>query len=434
MKDEIRGLAVEVLVEAEQGTFLDLVLKDRRAKLPAGDPGSARLHYLTTGTMKWKGRLDRELESRLPKGLESLPPVCRAILRVALFELRHGDSPDYAVVDTAVSQTRESGLAGLTSVVNGVLRTALREGEPPLPEEAIGRLAVEQSHPEWLLRLVDEVHGIGAAAALAAWNNLPPPIWVRVNRLVAGSERAAELLRAAEVEVNPGTLLPDWLLLGEGTDPTTLDGFREGWLTVQDPSAGLAALAAAPAEGAAAADICAAPGGKATHLGELGARVDAADSNPERALLLRESIARHAGEGINTVDYNDLISRRESYDMVLVDVPCSNSGVLRRRADARWRLTADEPERLAGVQYRLLEKGAELVRPGGVLVYSTCTLLPVENDVVVDRFLSHHTAFMPDILPDSIPEVFRRGKGRAASLPWEHGLDGSFVARMKRQP
>ena len=122
------------------------------------------------------------------------------------------------------------------------------------------------------------------------------------------------------------------------------------------------------------------------------------------------------------------------FDAVLLDVPCSNTGVLRRRADARWRLTEDEPARLAAVQFQLLEKGAELVRPGGVLVYSTCTILPVENEVVVDRFLSHHTAFMPDNLPDSIPVVFRSGDGRAASLPWEHGLDGSFVARMKRQP
>ncbi len=434
MRDEIRGLAAAILVEVEQGTFLDLALKDHRGGMPTGDPGAARLHYLTAGTTKWRGRLDRELESRLPKGLESLPPVCRAILRLALFELRQGDSPDYAVVDTAVNQTRDSGLAGLTSVVNGVLRTAIREGEPPLPEEVFGRLAAEHSHPEWLLRLVDEVHGVGSAAAFAAWNNLPPPIWVRVNRLVESVESATGLLRAAGVEVYPGKLLPDWILLGEGIDPATLAGIREGWLTVQDPSAGLAALAAAPAEGASAADICAAPGGKATHLGELGARVDAADSNRKRALLLRESIARHASGGITPVEYGEILSRRESYDLVLIDAPCSNTGVLRRRADARWRLSAEEPARLAGVQYRLLEKGAELVRPGGVLLYSTCTLLPVENEVVVDRFLSHHTAFMPDDLPDSIPEVFRRGEGRAISLPWEHGLDGSFVARMKRQP
>jgi len=432
MTDEIREIAVAVLVDVERGSFLDQALQGRRENLPPGDPGEPRLHFLTTGTVKWKGRLDRELEHRLPRGIDSLPAVCRAILRLALFELRHGDSPDYAVVDTAVGITRKNGLHGLAPVVNGVLRNAVREGEPPLPDDAAARLAAEQSHPGWLLAMIDDVYGFGAAAGFAAWNNMPAPLWVRVNRGVMEVEKAVERLLADGIEIRPGTLLPDYLLLGQGTVPARLDGIREGWLTVQDPSAGLASLAAMPVDGSRSADICAAPGGKATHLAELGAVVEASDSSSERMIRLRESIERHAGGSILAVEYSKLLSRRREFDRVLVDAPCSNTGVLRRRADARWRLVADEPSRLAKVQYGLLENGGELVRPGGVLVYSTCTLLPIENELVVDRFLSHHTAFIPDPLPDTVPEVFRTGEGRAISLPWMHGLDGSFVARMKR--
>ncbi|MFC1627795.1 RsmB/NOP family class I SAM-dependent RNA methyltransferase [Gemmatimonadota bacterium] len=430
--DEIREIAVAVLVDVERGSFLDRALQMHREDLRRGDPGESRLHFLTTGTVKWNGRLDRELEQRLPHGINSLPAVCRAILRLALFELRHGKSPDYAVVDTAVGITRKHGLHGLVPVVNGVLRNAVREGEPPLPEDAAERLAVEQSHPAWLLAMIDDVYGFGAAAGFAAWNNMPPPLWVRVNRAVMAMEKAAELLLADDVDIRPGTLLTDYLLLGEGTVPARLNGIKQGWLTVQDPSAGLASYAAMPVDGSLTADICAAPGGKATHLAELGATVEASDSAPERMIRLRESIQRHAGGNIQAVEYKDLLIRRGEFDLVLVDVPCSNTGVLRRRADARWRLEADGHARLAQVQYELLENGGELVRPGGVLVYSTCTLLPVENELVVDRFLSHHTAFIPDPLPDTVPELFRTGEGRAISLPWMHGLDGSFVARMKR--
>ncbi len=432
MVDEIRKNAVAVLVDVERGTFIDQALQARRVDLPPDDPGAKRLHFLTTGATKWRGRLDRELEGRLPRGLDSLPPTCRAILRLALFELRHGSSPDYAVVDTAVELTRNIGLHGLVPVVNGLLRNAVREGEPSLPDDAAARLAVEHSHPDWLLDMIDDVYGFGAAAGFAAWNNLPPPLWVRVNTGVVEMEKAVERLRAAGIDTRPGTLIPGYLLLEEGTVPIRLDGIREGWLTVQDPSAGLASLAAMPLEGFRSADICAAPGGKATHLVELGAVVEASDSDPERMLRLRESIERHAGEGIRTVEYHELLSRRGTYDRVLVDAPCSNTGVLRRRADARWRLTADEPSRLAEVQFELLGKGGELVRPGGVLVYSTCTVLPAENEMVVERFLSNHTAFILDPLPSTVPEVFVAGEGRAISLPWMHGLDGSFVARMKR--
>ncbi|MFC1500781.1 RsmB/NOP family class I SAM-dependent RNA methyltransferase, partial [Candidatus Zixiibacteriota bacterium] len=412
--------------------FLDRALQVRRADLLPGDPGEQRLHFLTTGTIKLKGRLDRELEHRLPRGIDSLPEVCRAILRLALFEIRHSNSPGYAVVDTAVGITKKHGMHGLAPVVNGVLRNALREGEPPLPDGSSARLAAEQSHPEWLLAVIDDVYGFGAAAGFAAWNNLPPPLWVRVNRGVMEVEDAAERLRQDDIDVRPGTLLPDYLLLGAGTIPARLSGIRQGWLTVQDPSAGLASLAAMPLGGLRTADICAAPGGKATHLAELGSLVEASDSAPERMVRLKESIDRHGGENVLAVEYNELLSRRGEFDRVLVDAPCSNTGVLRRRADARWRLDAGELSRLAEVQYALLENGGELVRPGGVLVYSTCTLLPQENELVVDRFLSHHTAFIPDPLPDIVPELFRTDEGRAASLPWMHGLDGSFVARMKR--
>lgn len=421
----------------ERGIFLNSALDESRIGLDPGSSQARRLHFLSTGIVKWRGRLDYELNLLLSKGLESLPPVCRAILRLALFEMRIVDIPDYAVVNAAVDMIRERGFENLTPLVNGLLRNAAREGEPSPPEEAIGKLAVESSHPRWLLERIEGAYGSSVVREFTEWNNKPAPLWVRVNAIRVSMPESRDRLDREGVKVlDNESPVPGYLLLEEGTVPSRLSGVSDGWLTVQDPSAGLAAMAAQPVEGMRVADLCAAPGGKSTHLAELGAgkaEINATDSDRERLKRLKDTVARHGATGLLVRPYKDVSSEKLLYDRVVIDAPCSNLGVLRRRADARWRISPDDLSRMADLQLNLLEKGGELVRPGGVLVYSTCTILPEENDVVVKRFLSHNTAFITQPLPSSIPEEFLIADGRAVSLPWDHGLDGAFVARMIRR-
>lgn len=429
--DPVRITAADVLTAVAEGRFLDEALDAVRSRFPEGSPENARLLFLTAGTTKLRMRLDHELDARLRSGLSSVPPRVRAILRLALFEMRHADVPSWAAVDAAVEATRAIRMSGLTGVVNGVLRAAEREGEPPLPADEGVRTPLETSHPAWLLEAVAERWGPEAARALAAWDNAPPPLWVRVDTSRVPLLEALEALQAAGAEPATDGPLPGWIRLGGGIAPGRLEGVREGWLTVQDPSAALASLATGPGAGEIL-DLCAAPGGKTGHLAERlepGGRITATDSDPQRLERLRENMRRHGAGGVTVVAWEEVLG---VYDAVLVDAPCSNLGVLRRRADARWRVQPETVREMAAVQEELLTRAAELVRPGGVLVYSTCTILPDENDGVVAAFLEGHPGFAPEDLPADIPDTFRDGVGVARSLPWVHAVDGAFAARLRR--
>ncbi len=433
--DRVRRLAVKVLLAVEKGEFLDRILDEVRGELEDDEYSPQRLHFLTTGTVKWKRRLDYELDLRLPEGIDSLPTPCRAVLRLALFELRWTDAPDYAVVDTAVHLTRSLNLGGLSGLVNGVLREAGRRGEPDPPEGDLEKLSICASHPLWLIEKVSERFGFESASALAEWNNEAPPLWVRINRLNTTIDEAAEKLGGQGVEILSESLLPGYLLLDSSIPPGDLRGIEEGWLTVQDPSAGLASYLLEPVPGMRVADICAAPGGKSTHLAELGGtefEIVATDSDRQRLKRLKQNIERHRSRRLSVRDYEEVLDGRGLFDGVIVDVPCSNLGVLRRRADARWRIGEKDLYRLAEIQFHLLEKGAELVRPGGALVYSTCTFTSEENEKVIDRFLSDHIDFEPGMVPPAVPVTFRREGGTVSSLPWKHGIDGAFAARLIR--
>lgn len=434
--DRVRLLAVKALLAVEKGEFLDRILDEIRRELEGDEHAPQRLHFLTTGTVKWKRRLDYELDSRLSEGIGSLPPPCRAILRLALFELRWTKAPDYAVVDTAVQLTRSLKLGGLSGLVNGVLRSAGRSGEPDPPEGDLEKLSICASHPLWFIEKVSERFGFESASALAEWNNEAPPLWVRINRLKTTIAEAAEKLDEQGVKVQSGSLLPGYLLLDSSIPPGDLRGIGEGWLTVQDPSAGLASYLLEPLPGMRVADICAAPGGKSTHLAELGGgevEIVATDSNRQRLKRLQQNIERHQSRQLTVRDYEEVVDGRESYDGVIVDAPCSNLGVLQRRADARWRIQEKDLNTLPEIQFKLLEKGAELVKPGGVLVYSTCTFTFEENEMVIDRFLSDHIDFEPGTIPPAIPDTFRGEGGTVSSLPWKHSIDGAFAARLIRK-
>ena len=316
------------------------------------------------------------------------------------------------------------------------MRRAVRTPEPePGPEEDdLQRMAVRGSHPRWLLERIIHLFGRREAEGYIEWNNQPPPLWVRVDCSRLDLVEARQRLARAGIMATGEGPVPGYLRLAPGTIPGQLAGVHEGWLTVQDPSAALAVWAVGKRPGGSVLDLCAAPGGKATHLAEHlgpGAVVAATDADPQRRQRLLENVHRHGGR-VQVVEWSELMASTRGFDAVLVDAPCSNLGVLRRRADARWRIGPGEPARLAQLQYRLLERGAERLSPHGVLTYSTCTLLPEENEEVVACFLERHTEFVASTLPDEVPARFRQADHMAASHPWEHCLDGAFVARLTR--
>ena len=375
---------------------------------------------LAYGATRWLLRLDFELGSRLRQPLHRLPLPIQNILRLGLYQLRFTDRiPPYAAVAEAVAQARHHGHQGTAGLVNAVLRRAAAEPAPAAPD-----LATEYSHPRWLVERWLARLGREETEALLTADNQSPRVVLRANRLRTTVDGLIATLAEAGVAAVPGRHAPEALVLDRAAVPD-LAALANGLCTVQDEASMLAARILAPQPGWTCLDLAAAPGGKATHLAELmrdEGIVLANDLEPARAKLV-QAAARRLGLKSVRVRAADARTLPKNWggrcDAVLADVPCSGLGTLARRPDLRWQKTETDLRTLPPLQAQLLEAGAACVRPGGRLVYSTCSTEPEENEDVVDTFLRGHPEFAAD--------------GEAIRLwPQRDACDGFFIAPMKR--
>ena len=359
-------------------------------------------------------------------------PAVLDLLRMGAYQLHcMAAVPSYAAVSSTVALARATGAGGAAGLINAVLRASARAGLPvdafPARETDLeGHLTHWHSHPRWLVRRWLARWGAADTEALLRHDNRVPGLFFRP--VGTGVEAALDRLRAAGMTGTAAGLGSGCLRLATGTDPARAVGAAPG--IIQDPGAALVARYADPPPGALVADLCAAPGGKALALSERAGFVLAADLSPTRLKLVAASAARlGARVGAVAADAGSAPLRRA--DLVLVDAPCSGTGTLARHPDARWRLSGTDPVRLAGVQSRLLAGASRAVPPGGLLVYSTCTLEPEENDAVVEGFLSQHPEFRLEA-PGDIDARVLDDRGHLRVLPQSTGFDGAFAARMRR--
>jgi 16S rRNA (cytosine967-C5)-methyltransferase len=408
---------------------LDLQL--RRARLSAPDRSLAT--ELVYGVTRRRLSLDHEID-RLTAG-RRLEAALRAALRLGLYQLRHlGRVPSYAVLNETVELARRYGHEGTARLANAVLRRALAEGPPEPPS-----LAVASSHPEWLVRRWVERLGEEEARALLEADNAVPPAAVRVNRLRTSPEALARALAAEGAKVRPGRWCPEALHVVSGPPPSELKAFRRGMFTIQGEASMLAALALDPRPGELVLDVAAAPGGKATHVAErMGDRgqVVANEVEPRRARQV-EAAVRRLGLRSVAIRQGDARTLPEAFagrcDRVLADLPCSGLGVLARRPDLRWRKVEPDLPRLGALQAELLDAAAACVRPGGALLFSTCSTEPEEGEEVVRAFLAGHPEFEASPLGPRLPPGLD-GAGPTLRLwPHRHGTDGFFLARFERR-
>ncbi|HSR42537.1 MAG TPA: transcription antitermination factor NusB, partial [Longimicrobiales bacterium] len=426
-----RRAALEVLEAVERGRRLDRALADARGSVPERE--RPFLHELTYGVIRLRGRLDHLLDHHLRDGIASVPTRVLQILRFGAYQLLHLDGiPAYAAVSQSVEQVREAVGKGLAGLVNGVLRSVQRAGEDPalfpgFEEDPAGHLSTWGSHPPWLVERWLRRWSPGEVRALVESDNEIPPIYLRpvgVDPEAAVRRLAAEGIEAREVGGGTGCVR-----LPIGTDPARALGVVPA--VVQDPGAALAVAYAAPDPGSRVADLCAAPGGKALALVPAASYVLAADRSGPRLRLVRENADR-LGVGpdrLGTVEARAEEPPVASADLVLVDAPCTGTGTLRRHPDARWRTDPDGPRRMAAVQARILDGASSAVRPGGVLVYSTCTLEPEENEETVLAFLDRHPTYRVDP-GECVPPPLLDRRGFLRVLPQETGFDGAFAARL----
>lgn len=378
---------------------------------------------LSAGVLRSQRALDGTLD------LRHADPRLHDILRLGAYQLhRLTRVPAHAAVSTSVELARETAGEPAARFVNQALRRLAAAGSR--------ETSVVPTHPEWLLARWRERFGPEETRALVEWNDHKPALVLQPVRW--GTERLRQALldagfAVADAPFGCGLIVGRTTRTPHSAHPAQLPGYAEGSFIVQDPAQALVARFAAIPRGAHVYDACAAPGGKAVALTLAGAAVTAADLRPERLGRFRETLAR-TGVAIPIVAA-DLLSAptgREQWDAVLLDAPCSATGTMARHPDARWRLQPESIGRLARRQAALLDAAASLVRPGGVLVYATCSLEPEENAAQVEAFLVRHADFQRAPVTGSVPAELVTAAGDLESLPQRHAIDGVYAARLLR--
>ena len=429
-----RQIAARILSQRlTSGEFTENLLETALAAARLSPADRGLCHELVCGVVRWQKSLDA-LIARKTDPARELRPALRNLLRLGLYQIFWLDRiPPHAAVHETVEQAKRAGYHTQAGLINAVLRAYLREADEIkkiLADMKISQPALGWSHPDWLVEKWRKNFGDEKTRQLLEWNNTPPKTFARVNTLKTDASKLVERWREENVEYDFCTR--DWtgenLAFELKAHPplNSLGSLRDGWFYLQDPSTLLAPVLLAPQAGENILDACAAPGGKTTFIAQLmnnEGKITASDIEPNRLRLVKDNCAR-LGVGIVNcqLPIADLPERSApnpnwKFDRILIDAPCSNTGVMRRRVDLRWRISEAEIARLQKTQLELLNQAVPKLKPGGVLVYSTCSLEPEENSETVKQFLAAHQNF--------ILETERQ------LLPFADGVDGAYVARLK---
>ncbi len=448
-KENPRELALHVLRRVlEDGAYLNLETNAALAKSRLSRLDRALAAELCYGPLRMQAALDCLLGQLLRQPLEKLPLWILLILRQAVYQMEYMDRiPARAAVNEAVKLARKYGHAGTVKLTNGVLRNFIRQREslsfPDAEKEPVAHIAASCSFPEWMVEKWLQEWGMEETLRFCRAQNERRPLSVRVNTLRCTRQTLIERLAAEGVEARPCRLAPEGLLLSRGTSLAELSTFQEGLFQPQDESSMLAARALMPKPGEHILDLCAAPGGKTTHLAQLmenRGQIHAFDLHEHKISLIRENCAR-LGIDIVEAQAGDARQLAKKFpaqaDGILLDAPCSGLGVLGRRPDLRWRLQPETVRELAALGQELLAAAADALRPGGRLLFSTCTVTAEENEEAVRRFLAARPDFHREKLPFaelplSVAERAAAKHGSWQLLPQEQGTDGFFMALLRK--
>ena len=444
-----RAAAYEVLL-AIDAARADLPHALAQARHALGDERDRALAgEIATGTLRWQAAFDHVVGRFTKRPPERLDPEVRVILRLTIFQLLYLDRvPASAAVNDAVDLTRRAGKRSAAPLVNAVLRRVSRERRrlplPPRPEDPADReavldyLAITLSHPRWLAARWLDRFGFEAAEAWMRFNNAPAALTLRANRLRTAPEALAALLRERGVDTEPGRYAPDALIVERG-NPLLTDRAGQGLFVVQEEASQLVALMTGVEPGERVLDACASPGGKTTAMAaamEDRGSIVAADVRARRIDLLRRTVSASGAHSIRVVqaDASRPLPFADPFDLVLLDAPCSGLGTIRRDPDLKWRRAEADLDGLAAMQLRMLEHTSAVVRPGGRLIYATCSSEPEENERVVERFLERGTfrSAPPSLLPPAVQPLVNAA-GHLRTYPFRDGVEAFFAAVLTRE-
>ncbi|MDH5234378.1 MAG: 16S rRNA (cytosine(967)-C(5))-methyltransferase RsmB [Gemmatimonadota bacterium] len=429
---DARIAAADTLADLRSGLLLDAAFDRRAGTLDARDRRWTQ--ELVWGMLRRRGYIDHLLAPRVRGGIARLDSDLVDLLRLGVYQLFHmGSVPPYAAIAQTVELAKQRHGMGASKLVNAVLRRVDRERDDlgvALPADPVEALAIEFSHPRWLVARWVARWGAQDTRALLEANNQEAPLIVRPWGVVR--EQLETMLEESGVGVADAPLVPDSLLLAPGTVLTSLGAFQQGRCFVQDPAATLVTEYAAIPPGSRVADLCAAPGGKTVELARTAEYVTAADVSENRLARVQETIDRLELAHVTAVVADVRDASLGTFDAVLLDAPCTGTGTFRRHPDARWRLRTSDLAVMGATQRSLLRAAADAVAPGGLLVYSTCSLEPEENDAQVEAFLSDHPGWTLEPPPGGVVPATVLDAGRLRVLPQRHGTDGAYAARLRR--
>lgn len=446
-KKSVRQLVGEILYKVDtKKAYADILLNHSLKDTEFSNRDRALLKELIYGTLRWRGKIDARLNLYIRSTLEDTDPFIKNLLRLTFYQILFLDKiPNYAAVNEAVQLAKAHSGDKVAGFVNAVLRNLLREQgrtaefQPTSNWQAA--LATEHSHPQWLIEKWLDYFGRNETESLIKANNEIAPLALRVNSWKSNREAILALLAKSGITAFATQWSPAGIWVKSHSPVDQLPGFQEGLFQVQGEASQLVSYLLAPQKGERILDACAAPGGKTTHIAELMADTGdlvALDKSQMGIGKIRESAMR-LGLGSLCAAKADVSHQlpaelRSPYDRILVDAPCSGFGTLRSHPEIKWHRNESDIKRLSQLQKNIIHRVARYLKPGGVLVYSTCTLTREENEDIVENFLRDHEEFILDDAAGYLP-----GKANSLvrgcyymTLPHRHKTDGFFAARMKK--
>jgi 16S rRNA (cytosine967-C5)-methyltransferase len=429
---ESRRVAADLCADLRQGELLDPAFERRAPRLDARDRRWTQ--ELVYGMLRRRSIVDAHLDARVRGGLARLDPDLIDLLRLGVDQLLYmGSVPPYAAIAQTVELAKQRHGMGASRLANAVLRRLERERDAlTLPHvlDPVDALALRHSHPRWLVARWVARWGARDTEQLLDANNHEPATVLRPFGIVR--EQLEATLESAGVHVEDAPLVPDSIQLATGVSLVELGAFRKGLFFVQDPASTLVVRYADVPAGSVVADLCASPGGKALELSRDARQVFAVDRSEARMQRLLANLQRLEARSVIPVVGDARHPVIGPVDAVLVDAPCTGTGTFRRHPDARWRLKVSDLAVMAATQHSMLSAAASAVRPGGLLIYSTCSLEPEENDAQVERFLAENADWQLEPPAEGAVPASVLDAGRLRVLPHKHGVDGAFAARLRR--
>jgi 16S rRNA (cytosine967-C5)-methyltransferase len=435
-----REIALRVLTEYPGRAKPDTLLEEFLTRYDPERRERALATQIVSGTIKWRGRLDH-IVKQFSRKSRVVSPVVLNVLRLSLYQLLFLDRvPDYGATNEGVKLVKQHGDAHQAAYVNAILRRFLREKDkieyPSLEKDPVKHIATRYSHPTWLIRRWLKRWSPDEVISLAEANNRVPAIGLRANRMRTTLKDIEAALTSDEIEiVSSGFAGTDHVYVRGASPIDRLRVHRDGLVQVQDASSTLVGLVLSPEDGSTAVDLCSAPGGKATHLYEImggkGTLV-ASDVSLDRLADVKRNALRLGHEGMLFGVSDARNAAFNGADFALVDAPCTGLGVLARRWDLRWSKRESDIARMASYQREILSGAIEIVKPGGIVVYSTCSIEPEENEKVVQTVAAKRGDVRFVDISRFVPEAVVYKEGMMQTLPHRDNVDGIFAARLEK--